>query len=68
MDASALGFHPDIKQLLTNFLSFVCTNAFRYGRKDKRPLDPPPVVQVKFFQLVRQGSMDQVEEEFDTYE
>ncbi|TBU30147.1 velvet factor-domain-containing protein [Dichomitus squalens] len=40
----------------------------KYGRKDKRPLDPPPVVQVKFFQLVRQGSMDQVEQEFDTYD
>ncbi|KAI1788170.1 velvet factor-domain-containing protein [Ganoderma leucocontextum] len=41
---------------------------FRYGRKDKRPLDPPPVVQVKCYQIARQGSAEQAGREFDTYD
>ncbi len=41
----------------------------RYGRKDKRPLDPPPVVQMKCYQIARQGSSaEQGGREFDTYE
>lgn len=26
-----------------------CSTLLRYARKDRRPLDPPPVVQLKFF-------------------
>ena len=49
-------------------LIVVAVTRSRYGRKDKRPLDPPPVVQVKCYQIARQGSAEQGGREFDTYE
>lgn len=41
---------------------------FRYARKDKRPLDPPPVVQVRFFEVLNGGTAGQQEKEVLTYE
>ncbi|TFK82176.1 hypothetical protein K466DRAFT_311404 [Polyporus arcularius HHB13444] len=35
----------------------------KFARKDKRPLDPPPVVQVRFFEVVHAGTPRQYEQE-----
>ena len=40
----------------------------RYARKDRRPLDPPPVVQLKLFEYHRYGTRYQEEKEFESYE
>ncbi|KAI0745037.1 velvet factor-domain-containing protein [Earliella scabrosa] len=39
------------------------SSLFRFARKDKRPLDPPPVVQVQFFEVLGWGTSKQKEEE-----
>lgn len=41
-------------------------NSFRYARKDRRPLDPPPVVQLKFFYSF--PGTDRPDAEVDNYE
>nr|UNA00544.1 velvet factor family protein [Ganoderma sp. TQC-2021a] len=40
----------------------------KYARKDKRPLDPPPVVQVRFFEVLNRGMPAQQEREILTYD
>ena len=40
----------------------------RFARKDRRPLDPPPVVQVRFFEVVHFGTPAQFERELTAYE
>ncbi|KAM5543201.1 hypothetical protein V8D89_003075 [Ganoderma adspersum] len=40
----------------------------KYARKDKRPLDPPPVVQVRFFEVLNGGAPTQREREILTYD
>ena len=40
----------------------------RYARRDKRPLDPPPVVQVRFFEVHNAGTSQQRETEIMAYE
>ncbi|KAI0340257.1 hypothetical protein BDW22DRAFT_1360183 [Trametopsis cervina] len=42
--------------------------SFRYARKDRRPLDPPPVVQLKLMQLKFQGQVFERFEEYDKYD
>ncbi|KAI0078042.1 hypothetical protein K474DRAFT_1620043 [Panus rudis PR-1116 ss-1] len=37
----------------------------KYALKDRRPLDPPPVVQVRLFEVFNVGTPDEHEEEFD---
>ena len=40
----------------------------RYGRKDKRPLDPPPVVRIRLFQLLNPGLPYEAEQELELHE
>ncbi|KAI1791299.1 velvet factor-domain-containing protein [Ganoderma leucocontextum] len=40
----------------------------KYARKDKRPLDPPPVVQVRFFEVFNGGTPAQHEREILMYD
>ncbi|TBU44691.1 velvet factor-domain-containing protein [Dichomitus squalens] len=40
----------------------------KFARKDRRPLDPPPVVQVRFFEVVHFGTPAQYEREITTYD
>ncbi|KAI0825989.1 velvet factor-domain-containing protein [Irpex lacteus] len=40
----------------------------KYARKDRRPLDPPPVVQLKIHHLNHQGTPFERFEEYDRYE
>ncbi|PCH37387.1 hypothetical protein WOLCODRAFT_30510, partial [Wolfiporia cocos MD-104 SS10] len=40
----------------------------KYGRKDRRPLDPPPVVQFRLFEVLDAGTPRQREREFDCYD
>ncbi|TFK79559.1 hypothetical protein K466DRAFT_505362 [Polyporus arcularius HHB13444] len=40
----------------------------KFARKDKRPLDPPPVVQVRFFEVHGVGTSRQYEEEILSYD
>ncbi|KAI0929613.1 hypothetical protein AcV7_005102 [Taiwanofungus camphoratus] len=37
----------------------------KYARKDRRPLDPPPIVQLKLFQVHHSGTSAQTETEID---
>ncbi|KAI0630833.1 velvet factor-domain-containing protein [Trametes polyzona] len=37
----------------------------KYARKDKRPLDPPPVVHCRFFKVINQGLHNVREQELD---
>lgn len=39
----------------------------RYGRKDRRPLDPPPVAQLKLFRVLSVGTSNQQEVEVTDY-
>ena len=39
----------------------------RYGVKDKRPIDPPPVARARVFQLLNAGTPFQTVEELDPY-
>ena len=43
------------------------TSLVRYARKDRRPLDPPPVVQLKLFDVTKRGN-ETYDVEFDNYE
>ncbi|PCH37382.1 hypothetical protein WOLCODRAFT_109785 [Wolfiporia cocos MD-104 SS10] len=40
----------------------------RYARKDRRPLDPPPVVQFRLFEVLDAGTPRQREREFDCHD
>ncbi|RPD78539.1 hypothetical protein L226DRAFT_531879 [Lentinus tigrinus ALCF2SS1-7] len=40
----------------------------KYARRDKRPLDPPPVVQVRFFEVLNAGTSRQYEKEITVYD
>ncbi|KAI0716214.1 velvet factor-domain-containing protein [Fomitopsis betulina] len=40
----------------------------KYARKDRRPLDPPPVVQFQLFEVFNAGTPLQTEKEFEDYE
>ncbi|KAI0712929.1 velvet factor-domain-containing protein [Cerioporus squamosus] len=40
----------------------------KFARKDKRPLDPPPVVQVRFFEVFDAGTMRHHEREIVNYD
>ncbi|PCH37383.1 hypothetical protein WOLCODRAFT_109788 [Wolfiporia cocos MD-104 SS10] len=40
----------------------------KYARKDRRPLDPPPVVQFRLFEVLDAGTPRQREREFDCHE
>ena len=40
----------------------------RYARKDRRPLDTPPVVQLKLYDVEAQGTAHETHREFDSYE
>jgi len=40
----------------------------RYARVDRRPLDPPPVVQLQLFKVFNMGSMQETEKEIWDYE
>ncbi|TFK88602.1 hypothetical protein K466DRAFT_585407 [Polyporus arcularius HHB13444] len=40
----------------------------KFARKDKRPLDPPPVVQVRFFEVIQAGTPRQYEQEILDYD
>ncbi|RPD63629.1 hypothetical protein L227DRAFT_542529 [Lentinus tigrinus ALCF2SS1-6] len=40
----------------------------KYARRDKRPLDPPPVVQVRFFEVLNAGTSRQCEKEITVYD
>ncbi|OCH85121.1 hypothetical protein OBBRIDRAFT_763355 [Obba rivulosa] len=40
----------------------------KYARKDRRPLDPPPVVQLKLFEVFGHGLSSSYEREFDSYD
>src|SRR6266403_2398539 len=46
--------------------SHIRLTLFRYARKDRRPLDPPPVVQLKFFNSF--PGTDRTDAEVDNYE
>lgn len=43
------------------------TNETRYGQKDRRPLDPPPVLQLRFYRVFNNGTAHQWEHEIDAY-
>ncbi|THH12767.1 hypothetical protein EW146_g7387 [Bondarzewia mesenterica] len=43
-------------------------DSFRYARKDRRPLDPPPVVQLRLFKVQNAGQHDQREVEVENYD
>ncbi|KZT04936.1 uncharacterized protein LAESUDRAFT_727507 [Laetiporus sulphureus 93-53] len=40
----------------------------KYARKDRRPLDPPPVVQFRLFDVFNVGTSRQTEREIDDYD
>ncbi|TFK52995.1 hypothetical protein OE88DRAFT_1627638 [Heliocybe sulcata] len=40
----------------------------KYARKDRRPLDPPPIVQLRLFRVYNLDTDREVEEEVDNYE
>ncbi|KAF9810984.1 hypothetical protein IEO21_06741 [Rhodonia placenta] len=40
----------------------------KYARKDRRPLDPPPVVQFRLFEVFNHGTPRETESEFDNYD
>ncbi|KZT64983.1 hypothetical protein DAEQUDRAFT_814600 [Daedalea quercina L-15889] len=40
----------------------------KYARKDRRPLDPPPVVQFQLFEVFNAGASSQTEREFENYD
>ncbi|TFY59569.1 hypothetical protein EVJ58_g5701 [Rhodofomes roseus] len=40
----------------------------KYARKDRRPLDPPPVVQFQLFEVLHADTPSQTEREFDDYD
>ncbi|KZT28279.1 hypothetical protein NEOLEDRAFT_1176016 [Neolentinus lepideus HHB14362 ss-1] len=40
----------------------------KYARKDRRPLDPPPIVQVRLFRVYNLDTDREVEEEIENYE
>ncbi|CCM04496.1 uncharacterized protein FIBRA_06676 [Fibroporia radiculosa] len=40
----------------------------KYARKDRRPLDPPPVVQMRLFEILNAGTPRETETEFDNFE
>ncbi|KAL4253249.1 hypothetical protein ABKN59_004738 [Abortiporus biennis] len=40
----------------------------KYARKDRRPLDPPPVVQLKLYQVFNHGTSRETEQEMDCYD
>jgi hypothetical protein len=42
--------------------------ASRYARVDRRPLDPPPVVQLKLFYVYNEGTDQEYEQEILNYE
>ncbi|KAI0078738.1 hypothetical protein K474DRAFT_801423 [Panus rudis PR-1116 ss-1] len=41
--------------------------ARKYGLKDRRPLDPPPCVQMRLFEIFHLGTSEQSEKEFEDY-
>lgn len=41
---------------------------YRYARVDRRPLDPPPVVQLRLFKVLNAGSAQQTEQEISDYD
>lgn len=40
----------------------------RYAKKDRRPIDPPPIVRLKLFVVFNSGTPHQYEEEYQNYE
>ncbi|PSR84103.1 hypothetical protein PHLCEN_2v5531 [Hermanssonia centrifuga] len=40
----------------------------KYARKDRRPLDPPPVVQLKLFEVFNHGTQLETHREFESYD
>ncbi|KAI0714204.1 velvet factor-domain-containing protein, partial [Cerioporus squamosus] len=40
----------------------------KYARKDKRPLDPPPVVRLSCFQTVHEGTRREAEKEIENFD
>ncbi|KAL6304668.1 velvet factor-domain-containing protein [Sparassis latifolia] len=40
----------------------------KYARKDRRPLDPPPVVQFRLFEVYNAGTPREIEKEFENYD
>lgn len=40
----------------------------KYARKDRRPLDPPPVVQLKLYDILRPGTAYEEHKEFESYD
>ena len=39
----------------------------RYARVDRRPLDPPPIVLLKYYIISDVGTPNELEEEIDDY-
>jgi hypothetical protein len=48
-----------------NIFNIVLKN--RYATIDRRPIDPPPVVLMKLFDIYNAGTDDEIEEEFEHY-
>ncbi|EMD36538.1 hypothetical protein CERSUDRAFT_124320 [Gelatoporia subvermispora B] len=40
----------------------------KFARKDRRPLDPPPIVQLRLFEICNQGSLNTYEKELIQYD
>ncbi|OCH89016.1 hypothetical protein OBBRIDRAFT_836141 [Obba rivulosa] len=40
----------------------------KYARKDRRPLDPPPVIRLRLFEVIEPGTPQEYEREFEHYD
>ncbi|KAH9834749.1 velvet factor-domain-containing protein [Rhodofomes roseus] len=49
-------------------IRFVGDLGRKYARKDRRPLDPPPVVQFQLFEVLHADTPSQTEREFEDYD
>lgn len=54
--------HPEVGLMLIYFL----LGRDRYARVDRRPLDPPPVVLLRMFELARSGTDAEEEIEIES--
>jgi len=53
---------------LLSYCSTSLTPQPRYARVDRRPLDPPPVVQLKLYHVYTEGTDQEYEQEVQDYE
>lgn len=58
----------DIGAFFTRFHVADHHHACRYARVDRRPLDPPPVVQLKLYHIHNEGTEHESEQEVQDYE